>query len=253
MPFSFSTFFSRSGAALAAAALLLPASSAGATTRVEAVKDHLKGSAAPAPGVVLVYDFDADPERVEVALPTFELLTGGSVGAGQRAAAGRRAASGLAHALFESLRRRGAPVRRAAPETPVPDRALLVKGRFLSVDEGGGQPSGGLGGLAGLAGLGSGAVRVRVQFDAYQKRPSAARLLWQGRVVTESAPSETGLLAQGAVAEAAGRLGGAQGEPSPAAQRARAIVRRYTVESAEAITGALWQRFSEAGWLVAER
>ena len=121
---------------------------------------------------MLVYDFDANPERVQVSLPTFEMLTGGSVTAQQRAEAGRRASAGLAHALFESLRRRGAPVRRAVAETPVPERAVLVKGRFLSVDEGGRTSTG-------IAGLGVGTVGVRVQFDTYQRRPWASKLLWQ--------------------------------------------------------------------------
>jgi hypothetical protein len=232
--------------ALLGIAVGLAASGAGAATTLEAVQDHLGEDAAPRPGVVLVYDFDADPQRVQVNLPTFEVLTGGNVSARQRLEAGRRASAGLAHALFESLRRRGAPVRRAASETAVPERAVLVKGRFLSLDEG----RRGAGGIAGIAGLGVGTVRVRLQFDAYQQRPWAARLLWQGRIVTESSPAETGLIAQGAVAEAAGRLSGAGADPPPAAQRGREIVRKYTVESAEAIADALWTRFGAAGWLV---
>lgn len=129
-------------AALSGAIALFVAMTVSASTTLEAVHDHLGAEAAPAPGVVLVYDFDANPERVQVSLPTLEMLTGGSVTARQRVEAGRRASAGLAHALFESLRRRGAPVQRAVAETPVPERALLVKGRFLSVDEGEGRARG---------------------------------------------------------------------------------------------------------------
>lgn len=228
------------------AAALICAAPVDAGTRLEAERDANGAAPAPRPGVILVYDFDADPERVRVALPTLDVLTGGSLVSAQRGEAGRRAAAGLGHALFEALRRRGAPVQRARSDTPVAERALLVKGRFLSVDEG--DPASRI-----FGGLGPGTVRVRLEFDAFQQRASAARLLWQGRVVTESAPGETTLIAQGAMAEATGRMAGvAGGSVQAAAQRGRDVLARYTAQTAETIADALWMRFRSAGWLVDE-
>lgn len=226
------------------AAGLIIAEPAAATTTLEAVRDHSGNEPAPRPGIILVYDFEANPERVQVDLPTLDALTGGSVAPQQRAEAGRKASAGLAHALFEALGGRGAPVRRAGSDTPVPERALLVRGRFLSLDEG--DPA-----SRSLAGFGPGTVRVRLLFDAYQQRPGAAKLLWQGHLVTESSPRETGLIAQGAVAEAMTGVAGAGAQT--AAQRGREFVAKYTVQTAEAIAEALWVRFRSEGWLVDEQ
>lgn len=215
-----------------------------AATTLEAERDRSGSEPAPRPGIILVYDFEANPERVQVDLPTLELLAGGSLAASQRGEAGRRASAGLGHALFEALRRRGAPVQRARSDTPVAERALLVKGRFLSVDEG--DPA-----SRSFGGLGPGTVRVRLEFDAFQQRASAARLLWQGRVVTESSPGETTLIAQGAVAEATGRIAGITGGGvQTAAQRGRDVLAKYTAQTAETIAEALWLRFRSKGWLV---
>jgi hypothetical protein len=216
----------------------------GATSTLEAVHDQSGSARAPRPGIILVYDFEANPERVQVDLPTLDMLTGGSLAPSQRGAAGRRASAGLGQALFEALRRRGAPVQRARSDTPVSERALLVKGRFLSVDEG--DPA-----ARSFGGFGPGTVRVRLEFDAFQQRASAANLLWQGRVVTESAPGETTLIAQGALAEATGRMAGvAGGGVQAAAQRGRDVLTKYTAQTADTIAEALWVRFRSEGWLV---
>jgi hypothetical protein len=227
---------------LIAVGVALPVPAAHAASRIEASRALAESAQAARPSKILIYNFDASPERVELRLTGLNAATADTSTPEQRAQAGRRAANYLADALWKALQARGAPAQRATGQTRVPEGALVVRGRVLSVDEGD-RAKGAASPMAAMP------VRVRVQFDAYQGPSGAPQLHWQARVATTSQALGADILAGTGLAEAAGRItglaipgaGGSQGEGDP--------VVRYAAEMAEAIAGELWNRFGEQGWV----
>jgi hypothetical protein len=89
----------------------------------------------PRPGVVLIYDFAVDPADVVVDTLGPEFATGPGE-RGERAEFGRAVARSLSEQLVAKLRERGIRAERAFHPRVPPVNALLLKGQFLSVDEG---------------------------------------------------------------------------------------------------------------------
>ncbi len=102
---------------------------------VEPGRQHTKGKSLPRPPVVLIYDFAVDPADVEVddLGPNF---VSGEAPTSEKLTQGRAVAQALSKQLVTELAKRGITVRRAHGSTTVPMHALLVKGQFVSIEEG---------------------------------------------------------------------------------------------------------------------
>ena len=97
----------------------------------------------PRPPVFLIYNFAVDPE--DVAVDTTGLTMGSKGTTFQRDTQGRDYANALAGALVTKLAEKGITSRRATGSTHIPLNAIVVKGQFISIDEGtssNAQPSG---------------------------------------------------------------------------------------------------------------
>ncbi len=117
-------------AGLAALALLACASAGVSNTRRYVPEDKVER-----PSVILVYDFavSAGDVTVDTTGPSFASGPGSPA---ERSELGVAVSQGLAQALVEELGKRSIAARRADRRTSPPLHALLVKGQFLTVDEG---------------------------------------------------------------------------------------------------------------------
>ncbi len=154
-------------AGLAALALLACASAGVSNTRRYVSDDEVER-----PGVILVYDFrvSAGDVTVDKAGPS---ITSGPGSPAERSELGVAVSQGLAQALVEELGKRGIAAQRADGRTSPPLHALLLKGRFLTVNEG--DQSKRM-----VVGFGAGASELRVDVQVYQETEFGARRISEG-------------------------------------------------------------------------
>ncbi len=102
---------------------------------VEPGRQYTKGESLPRPPVVLVYDFAVDPADVDVDNlgPNF---VSGEAPTSERLQQGRAVAQALSEELVTEMAKLGITARRAGGSTNVPMHALVVKGQFVSIEEG---------------------------------------------------------------------------------------------------------------------
>lgn len=102
---------------------------------VEPGAQYTKGESLPRPPVVLVYDFTVDPADVDVDKlgPNF---VSGEAPTSERLQQGRAVAQALSEELVTKMAKLGITARRGGGSTNVPMHALLVKGQFVSIEEG---------------------------------------------------------------------------------------------------------------------
>ena len=140
------------------------------------------------PPLVLVYDFAVRPDDVVVDAfgPAFLPAPGTQEDPPSR---DERVANTLAAAMVEKLRAGGIRAERAGARTTPPREAILVKGQFVTVIDGGASPHM-------LIGLGPGSSTLRVQVQAYQVteggdlRRIAEREVGGAGIVAASAPDQ---------------------------------------------------------------
>jgi hypothetical protein len=102
---------------------------------VEPGAQYTKGESLPRPPVVLVYDFTVDPADVDVDNlgPNF---VSGEAPTSERIQQGRAVAQALSEELVTEMVKLGITARRGGGSINVPMHALLVKGQFVSIEEG---------------------------------------------------------------------------------------------------------------------
>jgi len=134
---------------------------AGASTQVG--PQYSKAKSLPRPPVVLVYQFAVDAD--DVVVDTFGINRASTL---ERVKKGRVFARGLAFRLFKKVKELGIPTRLATPDAKVPLNALVVKGQFLTIDEGSRAKRM-------IIGFGAGAEEVRVMVQVYQMTETGLR------------------------------------------------------------------------------
>ena len=145
-----------------------------------------------------VYDFatDADQALTDTFGAGFE-----SEPMSQERREARAVASLLAEQTVLQLRQRGIAAERALPSTEPPETALVVKGQFVTIDEGG---------RAGrvLIGFGAGNDELQVQFQVYQVADGQLRRIAEADADARGS-RRPGMLVPIAAAAATGRAVGA--------------------------------------------
>lgn len=148
----------------------------------------------PRPGVLLIYDFAVNP--ADVVVDTFgPEFAGGPGQPGERAEFGRAVARSLSEQLVSKLRKRGIRAERAfAPRVPPPN-ALILKGQFLSVDEGDRV-------TRMVIGLGAGGSELLARVQVYQATETGLRRIAEAEAEAKSskAPRMAPAVAAGASA-----------------------------------------------------
>ena len=130
-----------------------------ASASVPSSQRFVEASELPRPPVMLVHDFAVSPE--DVVVDTFGPNFAGSSPTAKRDEAGREVAAALAQALVAKLNERGVRAERATHDSIVPENAFVLKGQFVTIDEGDR--------LKRMTiGFGAGSPEMRVRVQVYQ-------------------------------------------------------------------------------------
>ncbi|OLD94569.1 MAG: hypothetical protein AUG80_18410 [Candidatus Rokubacteria bacterium 13_1_20CM_4_68_9] len=132
--------------------------------------------ALPRPDRILVYDFAVTPDevRLDSGLSTQlgQLLGGGQNPGTSRTAEeikiGHAVANAVANALVKELNQYGLPAERALSAPSAGGRLLMIKGQFVSIDEGNRTERV-------LIGLGAGRTGVQASVQVYEITPEGMR------------------------------------------------------------------------------
>jgi hypothetical protein len=211
-----------------------------ASTKVEQTR---RAGALEQPDRVLVRNFAvtlADVELDRGVGPTIWRDAQGEVAGSQSLQVGRAASDALAEAMVEKLRKAGIPAARADRNAPVDPRALIVTGKFLTMDEGNQT-------LRTLVGFGMGASEVRTRAQAWfdgQLVAEAETAAKSGRKPGAAVTLGAGAAA-GTAATAAAMAAGTTGISEALLTSVQADARRTGDEIAERIVRA----YRERGWL----
>jgi hypothetical protein len=212
-----------------------------ASSQVRGARGYAAGEQLPRPGVFLIYDFAVDPHDVEVDTLGPDIIAG-EAQTSERIRIGRAAANALSEELVKKIRELGLPAQHASASTPVPLHAVMIRGHFVSVDEGDMLKRR-------VIGFGFGSSEVRTRFRVYQQTPDGPRLLGEAETVAQGS-KQPGIAGPAAVAGATGQVAGvvvsgATGGVSEIRGGAEADARR----SAKAISEKLADVFVSKGWI----
>ncbi len=142
---------------LASLLALLLAGCAGGSSKVG--QQYSGGTSLPRPPVVVIYQFAVDAD--DVVVDTFGQGIGKEASTLERVKRGRVFAGQLAVKLVREVAKLGIVTWFATPKTTVPMNAIVVKGQFLTIDEGSKVKRT-------MIGFGAGAEEVRVRVQVYQ-------------------------------------------------------------------------------------
>jgi len=127
----------------------------------------------PKPPVLLVYDFAVSADDVMVDTFGPALLTSDG-DPSERVEVGREVQSSLSKTLVAKLGEKGIRAKRAHAATQPAPNSLLLKGQFISIDEGDAMGRT-------VIGFGRGAKELRVAMQAYQMTAAGPRQLLEGK------------------------------------------------------------------------
>ncbi|MCX6928173.1 MAG: DUF4410 domain-containing protein [Verrucomicrobia bacterium] len=198
----------------------------------------------PRPNHIWVYDFAATPADV----PPGSVLADPSYRPPQpqtseEIAAGRQAGAQVATTLVERIRDLGLPAERASRQTQPQTNDLVIRGYFISLDEGSATQR-----IA--IGFGSGSSQLRTAVEAYQMTATGLRRLGSAKVDAggnKSPGAALGVVGFIVTASPVGLIVGggmkAYGEAS-----GRSTVEGRARATAKAIANELKPQFEQEGW-----
>jgi hypothetical protein len=169
------------------------------TGRVDQTRGYAVGEDLPKPPIVLVQDFRFHPGKVSKDTITPDIVSERGK-TSERLELGRVAADALATDLVQRIVKLGLPARRAAEGDETPMHALVVKGQFLTVDEGDRLKRT-------VVGFGAGTSEIRTRFQVYQQTETGLRILGRGETTAEGL-KKPGMAGPAAVAGATGAVVG---------------------------------------------
>ena len=209
-----------------------------ASSGVSGVRGYAIGEQLPRPGIVLVYDFAVSSSDVKVDVTG----PGGTGTTSERARAGQIAKNALANELVKKIREIGLNSQRANINTSVPLNALMIKGKFVTVDEGDMSKRT-------VIGFGFGASEIRTQFLVYQQTVTGPRLLGEAAASAEGS-KKPGMILPGVGAAATGAVVGlAVGGALTVATEVKGSVEADAQRNAQAISEILAEKFASKGWI----
>jgi len=215
-----------------------------ASTKVSSRQQLVYGSL-PRPNHIWVYDFAATPDDVprssDFADPNYRPPLPQT---SEEIAAGRQAGAQVASALVEEIRAMGLPAEPASQQTKPQLNDIVLRGYFVSIDEGSAAKRVAIG-------FGSGSSKLTTAVEGYQMTAQGLRKLGSGTV--DSGGSKTpgaglgvvGLIATGnpvgLIVSGGMKVYGEASGSSKVEGRAKA--------TAKEIADVLKQRFQQEGWI----
>jgi hypothetical protein len=166
----------RSALTAGAAALLLAVMVvAGCASTDVTERQRYQGSQLARPDRIIVHDFTADPAEVPPESAFAAQMAGAPTPTAQQIELGRELGAQVATDLVAELHEMGLPAVRAAGQPPPRPDDIVLRGYFVSVDEG-------RVGRRVLVGFGSGAAELTTTVEAYQMTAEGLRPLGRGEI-----------------------------------------------------------------------
>jgi hypothetical protein len=151
---------------------------AGCASAAVTERQRYEGEKLARPDRIIVYDFTADPADVPPESAFAAQMAGARAPAPEQIALGRRLGAQVGRELVTDLQAMGLPAVPAAGQpAPRPDD-IVLRGYFVSVDEGSASKRV-------LVGFGSGASDLRTAVEAYQMTAEGLRPLGRGQIRSE--------------------------------------------------------------------
>jgi hypothetical protein len=141
-------------------------------------RQRYEGAQLARPDRIIVHDFTADPAEVPAGSTFAPEMAGMGEPTPEQLEAGRKLGAQVAQELVADLQRMGLPAVRAAGQPPPRPDDMVLRGYFVSVDEG-------RAGRRLLIGFGSGAAELRAAVEGYQMTAQGLRPLGRGEVKSE--------------------------------------------------------------------
>jgi hypothetical protein len=148
---------------------------AGCTSTEVTQRQRYEGPQLARPDRIIVHDFTANSAEVPPESPFAAEMAGVGEPTPEQLEAGRKLGAQVAQELVADLQGMGLPAVRAAGQPPPRPDDLVLRGYFVSVDEG-------RTGRRVLVGFGSGAAELRTAVEGYQMTAQGLRLLGRGEV-----------------------------------------------------------------------
>lgn len=184
----------------AAAWLLALVVVAGCASTEITERQRYDGEKLARPDRIIVHDFTADPTEVPLESPFAAELAGAPMPTEEQLEVGRELGAEVAKDLVAELQGMGLPAVLAAGQpAPRPDDVVL-RGYFVSVDEG-------RVGRRVLVGFGAGAAELRTAVEAYQMTAQGLRPLGRGEIRSEGGELPGMVLPLAVVAATASPIG----------------------------------------------
>lgn len=215
-----------------------------ASTDVTASREHARGMQLQKPNRIIVYNFAATPDAIHAdAVISGYYKKHDTPQTTEQIRVGRELGHIVAKELVKEIHKMGMPAEYAG-KGPTPGIGdLLIKGAFVSMDEGSQLKRV-------LIGFGAGAGQLKTHVEGYQITAEGPRLLGR-RAIEATGGKMPGLLVPVAGAASAGRAGSAviAGGMNVKKEMGPESLQGAAKRTAEEIAKVLSQKFAEQGWI----
>jgi len=229
--------------------LLLLASSACSSTKVVERESNVGDEKIARPDRILVYDFGSTLDDIPPDSPLAQQISTPETPPTEEALeAGRQLGAEVAKQLADQISAMGLPGVRAIDQPPPRPGELVIRGYFVSIDQGSATKRV-------LVGFGSGAADLKTFVEGYLMTEQGLRRLGSGEIDSGSRGSSPGLIVPLAVTIAtANPIGLAVGGAVKLAGEATGseTIRASGKRTADLIAKELRPKFEEQGWIAAE-
>jgi hypothetical protein len=163
-----------SAAALLLAIVVVPGCASTEVTE----RERYEGAQLARPDRIIVHDFTANPAEVPSGSAFAAQMAGAGAPTPEQLEVDRKLGAEVARRLVADLQGMGLPAVRAAGQPPPRPDDIVLRGYFVSVDEG-------RAGRRVLVGFGSGAAELRTAVEGYQMTAQGLRPLGRGEIRSE--------------------------------------------------------------------
>jgi len=228
----------------AAAWSLVVAVVAGCASTDITERQRYEGAKLARPDRIIVHDFTANPAEVPAESAFAAELAGVPAPTPEQLDLGRKLGAQVAEALVAELQDMGLPAVQAAGQPPPRPDDMVLRGYFVSVDEGSA-------GKRVLVGFGSGAAELRTAVEGYQMTVEGLRPLGRGEIRSEGGELPGMVVPLAVVAATASPIGLIVGGTAKATGEATGseTIEGAAERTANEIAAQLRKTAEEQGWI----
>jgi hypothetical protein len=207
-------------------------------------RQRYEGEKLARPGRIIVHDFTGNPADVPAESPFATRLAGAVTPTPEQREVGRRMGVEIAEHLVVDLLNLGLPAVRAVGQRAPEVDDIVLRGYFVSIDEGSATKRV-------LVGFGSGAAEISVAVEGYQMTAQGLRLLGSGEVASGGSKTPGMVLPLGVLAATANPIGLVIGGGAKLYGEGTGLdrIERAAERTADEISAQLREAAEEQGWI----